>query len=359
MRAHTASGFSLVEMIVAVAILVAAVALMFDFIATTQRAGRSQPDASDVNQRLRAAASVLERDLLTAGAAIVHGSPGTLADYLPPIRPARTGAQSQDDELAAFDDRISILYVPERGWSVPLAVDMPDATAEVPVAATAPGCPAAGLCGFTPGARAVIVNTTSLGKGYDVFTVTHTGAGLGHSAPNPTLSQPYAASSTVVTPVVQRVYYLDQKAHRLMVYDGFKTALPLVDNVVDLKFSYFADPHPASVVRPSDELGNCLFAPGDPAVPLLTPLGTTTLTPVELEQFMDGPYCGIPPNRFDGDLLRIRRVRVTIRVQAALDELRGSGADFANAGTSDHTAASVRDFEVTFDVAPRNLRPTR
>jgi hypothetical protein len=38
------------------------------------------------------------------------------------------------------------------------------------------------------------------------------------------------------------------------------------------------------------------------------------------------------PNRFDADLLRIRRVRVTMRVQAALSALRGpAGVLFTHA----------------------------
>ena len=33
------------------------------------------------------------------------------------------------------------------------------------------------------------------------------------------------------------------------------------------------------------------------------------LVPAPLEMFTDGPFCGIPPRRFDADLLRIRAVR--------------------------------------------------
>jgi hypothetical protein len=51
----------------------------------------------------------------------------------------------------------------------------------------------------------------------------------------------------------------------------------------------------------------------------------------------DGPPLGLPPNRFDADASSIRIVRVTITLDAAADD-------------------SVPDFEITFDVAPRNLR---
>ena len=32
----------------------------------------------------------------------------------------------------------------------------------------------------------------------------------------------------------------------------------------------------------------------------------------------DGPYCGSGDNQFDADLLRVRKVRVTLRMQAAI-----------------------------------------
>ncbi len=160
-------------------------------------------------------------------------------------------------------------------------------------------------------------------------------------------------------PVIQRVYYRDSATHRLMVYDGFKSTFPLIDNVVDLRFAYFVDPHPASVARPADTSGNCVYAPGDPPAPLLPPAGSATLAPFPIAQFTDGPYCGVYPNRFDADLLRIRRVRVRIRVQAALERSRGRGPQYVNAGWADGALSAVHDFEMTFDVTPRNMQPTR
>jgi hypothetical protein len=54
-------------------------------------------------------------------------------------------------------------------------------------------------------------------------------------------------------------------------------------------------------------------------------------------QLTDGPWCpdDINANRYDADLLRVRKVRVTVRV--------ASGND------------SVPDRSVRFDVSPRNL----
>jgi hypothetical protein len=64
-------------------------------------------------------------------------------------------------------------------------------------------------------------------------------------------------------------------------------------------------------------------------------------------------------SRFDGDLLRIRRVRVTIRAQAADRLVRGTGPEYAVPGLATAGNAMVPDLEVTFDVTPRNLQATR
>jgi len=72
----------------------------------------------------------------------------------------------------------------------------------------------------------------------------------------------------------------------------------------------------------------------------------------------DGPWCpdGTSPNRFDADLLRVRSVRVTVRVQAALASLRGpASALFLKGGTARAGDLYVPDLEVQFDVTPRNL----
>jgi hypothetical protein len=94
-------------------------------------------------------------------------------------------------------------------------------------------------------------------------------------------------------------------------------------------------------------------------VPLLPALAGLTLVPLTMQQLIDGPFCGIAPARFDADLLRIRRVRVTLRVQVDAAHLRGSGEHFVNAGSSTAHDQSVKDYEMTFDVAPRNMSPAR
>ncbi|MBI2828255.1 MAG: hypothetical protein HYX77_03140 [Acidobacteria bacterium] len=107
-------------------------------------------------------------------------------------------------------------------------------------------------------------------------------------------------------------------------YDGVETDLPVVDQVVKLEFEYFG----ADRIR---------------------------LDPATLQ---DGPWepDGTDSNRFDADLLNIRRVRVTLRVQAARATLRGpAGMLFMHGGTAASSERYLPDREVRFDISPRNL----
>jgi len=113
---------------------------------------------------------------------------------------------------------------------------------------------------------------------------------------------------------------------QLMHYDGESTDLPVVDHVVALQFEYFGDASP----------------PLDPAI------------------LQDGPWLpdDTDPAAFDADLLQIRRVRVLVRVQAALPSMRGpAGPLFLHGGTSTAAERFLPDLEMRFDVALRNMEP--
>jgi hypothetical protein len=73
----------------------------------------------------------------------------------------------------------------------------------------------------------------------------------------------------------------------------------------------------------------------------------------------DGPWCGEGTNQFDADLLRVRQVRVTLRVQAANAAFRATGGAYAVPGTARSALKALPDLIVTFDVSPRNLGGVR
>ena len=107
---------------------------------------------------------------------------------------------------------------------------------------------------------------------------------------------------------------------------------------------------------------NCTFrveASSGAQVSRLPALGTgTALVPLTAAQLVDGPWCPDESNanRWDADLLRIRRVAVTIRVEAAVAALRGpAGVLFSHGGSSRAANRWLPDVELRFQVAPRNM----
>jgi hypothetical protein len=84
----------------------------------------------------------------------------------------------------------------------------------------------------------------------------------------------------------------------------------------------------------------------------------------------DGPWCpnAADRHRFDADLLRVRTVRVTLRVQTGNETLRRAFVRsepydedqlFMNPGTSAGGYREVPDQAIRFDVTPRNLNLDR
>lgn len=360
-RAWTATGpargYMLVEMIVAAAVTCAVAGVLLRLAVAAHADVRAADEVSDLHHRLRVAVEAMRQDLLMAGAGPGSGSaPGPLADAFAPIVPARLGMRSPDPELSFQSDRLSLMYVP-REAAVTTLVRAAAGGDPLGVDGTAPGCAAGGTCGIRPGDRLVVYNADAGDGGFDILTVASVDGSLGLVVPATALSGAYTPGATVAS-VVQRTYYLDRPGRRLMVYDGDRSDLPLVDHVADLRVALFGDPSPVSLTSPGALRRNCAYDPGDPPVPRLADLGGASLVPLGPGLLTDGPACGVAPRRFDADLLRVRRIEVSIRLEAEGAEFRGSGAAFANRGTSGAADRYVPDLDVMFDLAPRNMGNT-
>src|SRR5687768_825536 len=95
-------GFSFVELVVSMAIMLAVASSMFGFVHSARHVFEIDLERADMQQRARAAMDAFVRDLVMAGAGL----------QVPAIAPYRRGDTNPDPPGSAFPDRISIRYVP-------------------------------------------------------------------------------------------------------------------------------------------------------------------------------------------------------------------------------------------------------
>jgi hypothetical protein len=352
----SAHGFSLAEVLLALCLTLVVTSAAIALVNPAATLSQTQPEAIDMQQRVRVAADALLRDLKMAGAGMNAGPrPGSLVASFAPVLPRRIGAQSPDPAASARADAITITYVP---------ATFAQASTSAPVSAatgltidTLPNCPAGQtLCGFQAGMTTAVFGPTGQFDLFSLTSVQSTGAqwqihGSGSGAVYPT--------GTPVSEVQSYTYYFDPARSQLRQYDGDQTDVPVADNVVGLAFEYFGDPQPPSEPRPPLGIDNCLYETDGRSKPLpvLTPQGA--LAPLPLSMLADGPWCGSGATQFDADLLRLRMVKVSLRVQTSSAVFRGSGPAFVRPGTARASTRYLPDAVATFVVAPRNLSTGR
>jgi Prokaryotic N-terminal methylation motif len=382
------SGFSLLEVMVSTAIMLAVTAGIFSVLNPSNGAYSQEPEVGDMQQRLRVGTDTLYKDLVMAGAGAYNGSlTGSLASFFAPVLPYRNGSANDDPPGSFKNNVITLMYVPNTTSQTTLKDHGPNqGSSEVAVNAE-PGCPQNDLlCGFSTGMQALIYDQTG---NYDTFTVTNVqepAMHLQHNSDNWTYTN-YDNTSKIVQ-LSSHTYYLKADAatqtYQLMHYDGgIGPDVPVVDNVVGLNFDYYGDPQPPQMLDPvkltttygphppslANQLPSGAYPAGENCViqvvggqqvarlPVLG-AGGSTLVKLDATNLTDGPWCPDQnnPNRWDADLLRIRKIVVTLRVQAAVATLRGPASTlFTVGGTSRKSTMWVPDQEVRFSVTPRNM----
>lgn len=353
-------GYSLVEIIVALALTLAIVCGVLAIMNGTDAASGTLGEAADVQQRARVSGDALWRDLAMAGAGLDGGAlAGPLVRSFAVVMPRRIGLQGADPVATASSQAISVLYVPRTSAQTSTAVLVAPASLELQVNLPA-NCPASpALCGLRSGAGVVLIDPAAPDR-FAAFTLADVAGATGRLVHRAPASFAAFDAGAAVAEVEMHTYYFDAANRQLRDYDGYVTDVPLIDHVVDLRFEYFGDPRPPALPQPPAGVENCLYdAAGSPKpMPVLTPEGGS-LAPLPLGMLSDGPWCGSGSESFDADLLRVRRIRVTIRLEAASAAVRAIGPSFVNPGTSRSALRSVPDYVVTFDVSPRNLSPWR
>ena len=396
-RLRSTAGFSMTELVIATAVTAVIMSAALATVIPSQGIFEAQPEAADLQQRVRAAADAVLRDIMTAGAGVDTGpASGPLSDYLAPVLPYRIGDSNGDVARGVFfkTDTLSLITLPS-----PVAqtrVTRASIVGQQLVVDAAPNCgsvPFDRLCGFTQDMRVIVMDKDG---NYDigsiagvlgfVLTIDHAGLFAGtHNSGDAMLAavdtHTYYAKSDNATGALQLVHY-----------DGRVTDMPVVDELLKLEFEYFGDPSPPQLLAGIDLRGvqgpwttygpkpppvdvdntadswpageNCLFRVNEGAhVPRLAPLsGTVSDVKLDAGTLTDGPWCpdAASPVRYDADLLRVRRVRVTMRFEAAAASLRGPASTlFQRGGTATSTTRLVPDLETRFDVTPRNVSASR
>jgi hypothetical protein len=375
------AGFSLVEALVATTVIVSVTAGVLSVLNPARGVFSTQSEAADMQQRLRTGVDILSRDLRSAGAGAYSGElTGSLAGYFAPILPFRRvlDPSLRDDAPVFKSDAITIIYVPSTAVQTTVRSDMPTASSAILIS-TQSGCPKAPtgsvdpVCGFRAKVtKAAMFDGTGAFDLVDITSVDESLQALNFGPPS-ALSKAYLGSSsrhvTRIVEISSHVYYLNTSTRQLIHHDGFATTTPVLDNVVGLDFEYYGDPSPPSFAHPGQDqtvtygpappapgVAQAGFAPGENCtwqmsgglqVTRLAMLGNAGggLVRMNASQLTDGPWCpdDVSMNRYDADLLRIRKVRVTLRVTSGTDAVRGS----------------VPDRSVRFDVSPRNLNAGR
>ena len=393
------AGFTLIEMLVAMAVMLLILGGVFQAFNPALGSYQAQPEAADMQQRLRVGTDRLYNGLVVAGAGIYSGAAvGTLGQFFAPVLPYLVGPLHNDPGSGIFfrDDAITVFHVPTTASQCTIRDKMPQPSSEVKVNAE-PGCPASDpLCGFEQGMRVLIFDDTG---SFDFFTITEVQSDALHLQHRPPINPADFSKAYDVGAVISQVetdaYFWRRDpatdTFQLMHYDLFSREMPLIDDVVGLRFEYLGEATPPFLRTPvTDPVGpwtsygpkppalgvdvagdawpageNCTFTV-DPATGLhisrLAWLGTPgvpgLLAPLTAAQLTDGPWCpdGVNVNRYDADLHRVRQIRVTFRVQTGVATLRGpAGVLFSRAGMGRMSDRLVPDQAVQFDVTPRNL----
>ena len=389
MSAGRTDGFTLVELLIATALLSLIAAAILSVAQPVQTLVVVQPEAADVQQRLRLSAAAIRRAAQGAGAGVsATGRPGALHHYFAAVLPYRIGERSPDPPKGVFFRSEAISFITVPGDAIPARVVeiVPSTPALVRVEAN---CAAAlGVCGFGTGTPVVVFDRGGRFWLGAVQRIDDRLLEIESQAIDPAVD---IAAGAIVSPVDVSVYEssLDRATAvpRFMRYDGRASEMPVVDHVVNVAFAYAGDPSPPALIpgseaadrsllatygpspppvdvdRPGDSWPageNCVFTVADGVqVPRLMTLGPgKALVPLTSGMLSDGPWCPDAGSayRFDADLLRIRRIDLTLRVQASMARFRGTNPLlFATPGPAVGPSWLVPDQTVRLSVTPRNL----
>jgi hypothetical protein len=344
-------GMSVIELVIAAAVTLAVTGTAFALIGPVGGVFRAQMDAADTRQRVRAALAAVQADLHHAGSPAAGSPLGPLVHSLPPVWP---GSALPGD--ATGSDALTVMYVPSGGAQTTTAEPLSSIPAWVRVNFD-PGCPASSVsnaCGFQRGEPVIVYDDAGA---FDFLSVTDVASdAIAVDATSP-LSRSYRRGARLSSIFVRRFAW--DRAGAQLVHAGMDgRRMPIADHVSSVRFDFFGDPNPPALrarggtlvatygptPSPIDVQGDPWWPPGSNCTFAVVDNGVATVQVARLARLSgdesglvqlqsdrtgvslsDGPWCPDPlsANRWDADLLRVRRIAMTIQVHPPVLALVG------------------------------------
>ncbi|HTM27129.1 MAG TPA: type II secretion system protein [Vicinamibacterales bacterium] len=220
----TNRGFTLVEVLVALALMVTLGGAILSLVVCGQSIARTQPEAADLQQRARVAIQAIRQDLALAGAGLDRGPlAGALSQFFPAMTPS-------------IDGGLTIWYVAGRDAQAALAAPAGPGATEVALA-SAGVCPTSEqACAFRASTSAILFTAAGCHAVVRIDRADLSALQL-HG---PLTGCAFAAGSAVAQGEV-RTFRVDPMAHQLIRRDeATGLSLPVLDGVDSMQVEYFA-----------------------------------------------------------------------------------------------------------------------
>jgi prepilin-type N-terminal cleavage/methylation domain-containing protein len=211
-------GFSIIELVVAMAVTTTCAAAMLSLVSAGQSIARAQPEAADQQQRARIAIQTLGSELARAGAGLDRGArAGPLVQYFTPVERSADGG-------------LTLWYVSDASTQATLGAPFDPGAIEAAID-SAGSCPAAEpACAFAPATSAILFDS---GGCRDVLRIDDVAAGTIVTRPA-ARNCAYPAGSSVARGEV-RTYRVDPVSRQLLRRDeATGTSLPVLDEIAGM-----------------------------------------------------------------------------------------------------------------------------
>lgn len=218
--ARPARGFSLLELLLAMAITTTTAGALLSLVVAGQSIARLQPEAADLQQRARVVTDVLATELSRAGAGMEAGPfAGSLAERFAAAAPS-------------VDGGLTIWYASAGGAQGTLVYPLPADALAATIALDQP-CAGAG-CGFADDTTALIFDNAGC---HDLARVETGSSSLLVLAGGPRTCS-YAAGAAIAQGEV-RTFFVDPAARQLLRRDDATgVAVPIADHVAAMAVEY-------------------------------------------------------------------------------------------------------------------------